>query len=645
MLSLNEEQMAAAHYSGPAKNLLVLAGAGTGKTRTLIGRVIYLIKQGVPAKRILLLTFTRRAAGEMRVRLKQEIGGDANKIMAGTFHQFCLKIMQVNPDAFGYKSLSVIDMDDAKSVVSSVRGAYIKKTGLKALPKAEEIQQVISYSTNICMDLKKYLKEYSEYDDVTIQSLSEIAKLYEKAKLQRYYLDYDDILSKFAGTLQNNRKLASKLATVFPHILVDEFQDNNGLQYSILKCLSEASLFLVGDDAQSIYSFRGADFNTVHDFKKATPNSEVLKLVENYRSYQEILAISNWLLSESPVGYDKYLVSARGNGPKPHLLDFEYRHEEANWVASDIQNKQMADQPLSNIMVLVRTAFSAKDLEAELIERDIPYQFVGGTSLLESAHVKDVLALCRIVINRYDEIAWFRFLKMYEGIGDVTARKVTEEIFKNDPSIPETVLIERVIKERVDIVESFNNAKVHRNNPKLALESACKSLDALMKAKYDNFDRREQDLILLCNMAERFKSLESFLETYTLNPVTKTENDDQEAPEEKVTLITVHSAKGLESPICYCIGVQPGLYPHVRSLGDEEKMEEERRVLYVALTRAKDELYITRSNEQPNAFGIPDHGGSDYYLLNDLPDSLVSSDFKGHQAPDEDAWLSRLDYL
>ena len=644
MLKLNTEQRAAAHYDGPAKHLLILAGAGTGKTRTLIGRTIYLVEKGVPAKNILLLSFTKRAAAELESRLKVEIGAEAHRITSGTFHSFCLKIMRQIPEGFDLKTITILDPDDAKSLLSPLRGEVIENTGNKAIPKVANILKEISFARNSCLDLRKYLFQHTDYDEASIQAIVDIGIKYKQSKRKRKYLDFDDVLERFADTLENRPNLARKLSSVFPYIMVDEFQDNNPLQYRLLKCLGDSALYLVGDERQSIYSFRGANFKTVHNFKDNTPNSEVLKLVKNYRSTQEILDLSNWLLESSPINYGNYLVSARGSGKQPALLDFRFRFEEAAWVAKSIDGKREADQKLSNIMVLVRTAMSAKDVEAAFIERDIPYQFIGGTSLLEAAHVKDVLALCRVTINRFDELAWVRFLKLFEKVGDVTARKVVNEIFKNEPSLPVPMLIDRIIPGRQDILDAYTGVYNARKDPKQALKHACKSLKIHLEAKYDRFEQREQELALLEQMSERFKSLESFIETYILNPITKSEAAKSEE-QDKVKIITVHSAKGLEAPVCYCIGVQPGLYPHNRSLGDEEQMEEERRVLYVALTRAQNELYITRSDEQNNTFGIPQYGGDDYYLLNDLPGHLVDQTGNRDIQNDDEAWLGKLDFL
>lgn len=631
-MELNQEQQLAAHYQGDSKHLLVLAGAGTGKTRTIIGRVIFLVKSGVPAQRILMLTFTRRAAKEMVGRLEKDLGQAAQTITCGTFHHFCLQIMRRIPKAFQLENSTIIDRDDAQSLLQLIRGEKVRKEIKKEFPRAATLLNYVSYAKNSCMELEAYLHQFTELPEEFIELTLAIANDYEKRKRDRQYLDYDDILHLFAKTLEAKPDLAEKIAGLFQHILVDEMQDTNPLQWRILEKLSTANLFCVGDDAQSIYAFRGADFKNVHAFSERLPDSSVLKLEENYRSTQPILDIANWLLDESEIDYDKHLTAARGVSDKPVLIDFESKHDEAAWIASDLLERHEGGAAWHQHMVLVRSAWSAKVLEGALIDAGIPYQFVGGTSLLEAAHVKDVLSLCRAAMNRLDELAWIRYLKCWPKIGDVTASKAVAALLASDPSDDIKDVVRSQLKKRDDIIEGIEIIQNNHGTPSQAIRLATDHMSQTFHNKYDRWESRLSDLRLLADLASRYKDLLGFVETYTLDPISNSQAEKTET-EDAITVITVHSAKGTEAQVCYCLGVQPGTYPHMRSLGDKDAEEEERRVLYVALTRAQDELIITRAGDDSRTLF---HGGSyvqsagSPYFLEYLPPKLVEHQQYGY---------------
>lgn len=636
-MKLNPEQSAAAHYQGSARHLLVLAGAGTGKTRTIIGRILFLIQQGAPAERLLMLTFTRRAAKEMLLRLHNEVGNVADSITAGTFHHFCLQVMRRVPKPFGVEERTVIDRDDAQSLLQLIRGERLKKGEKRDFPKAATILNYLSYAKNCCLDLQDYLLQFTELDDNTMARLIEIAQHYEQRKRERHYLDYDDILHLFVQGIENNDKLRERIAGLYQHVLVDEMQDTNPLQWRILQALTQpgtagAKLFCVGDDAQSIYAFRGADFRNVHEFEARLDSAATLKLLENYRSTQEILDIANWLLAQSHIAYDKDLHAHRGRGLKPVLVDFESKFDEAAWIAADLQERHEAGAGWRDHMVLVRSAWSAKTLEGALIERNIPYQFVGGTSLLEAAHVKDLLSLCRAAISAYDELAWMRYLKCWPRIGDATAARIVQQLIALEPAANPLQVLESALAKREDVRQGIALIQQYRSEPNTALKVGAEHLGKALSQRYDRWESRLADLRLLSELALRYKDLLGFVEAYTLDPVSNSEAEKTEQ-EDCVTLITVHSAKGTEAPVCYCLGVQPGMYPHMRSLGDRDAEEEERRILYVALTRAQNELIITRSGDDNRTLF---HGGSfvqgvgSSYFLEYLPSELVEYQHYGY---------------
>jgi DNA helicase-2/ATP-dependent DNA helicase PcrA len=630
-MKLNQEQQAAAHFTGAAQHILVLAGAGTGKTRTIIARIVFLIQQGVAAERLLMLTFTRRAAKEMLLRLNNKVGKVAGSITAGTFHHFCLQVMRRVPKAFAVEDRTVIDRDDAQSLLQLIRGESLRKGEKRDFPKAPTILNYISYAKNCCLELGDYLLQFTELDENTQQRIVEIAALYEQRKQQRRYLDYDDILHLFVRGIEANEALRQRIAGLYQHVLVDEMQDTNPLQWRILNALSSAHLFCVGDDAQSIYAFRGADFRNVHEFESRLEHATTFKLQENYRSTQETLDIANWLLLQSSIDYDKQLHAHRGRGIKPLLLDFESKFDEAQWIATDLQQRHESGASWSDHMILVRSAWSAKTLEGALIERNIPYRFVGGTSLLEAAHVKDLLSLCRASISAYDELAWIRYLKCWPKIGDATAAKIVQQLITLDPADNPLVVLEQMLAKRDDIRQGIALIQQYRAEPHTALKLGAEHLGKALSQRYDRWESRLADLRLLSDLALRYKDLLGFVEAYTLDPVSNSEAEKADQ-EDCVTLITVHSAKGTEAPVCYCLGVQPGMYPHMRSLGDKEAEEEERRILYVALTRAQNELLITRSDDNRTLFhgGSFVHGASSSYFLEYLPPELVEHQHFGY---------------
>lgn len=647
-MKLNPDQQKAAHHTGG--HLLVLAGAGTGKTRTIIARAAHLISENVNPKRILALTFTRRAAGELVGRLKTQVGPAAEEVRAGTFHAFCLHTMRHFPKAFGLDQLTILDRDDQLELVGMVRGGYISAKE-KGFPKKERIAELISYARNTNISFEEYLAKLGEFKPEEIDKLKIIAKTYEVRKRLRSYVDYDDILFLFARTLHSPAMadVTRMIAGQFDHILVDEMQDTNPIQWLILDGLREgAKLYCVGDDAQSIYAFRGADFQNVHSFKERVPDGEILPLVTNYRSTQPILDLANWLLKQSPLNYEKRLESARGTGMRPKLVEFDSPAKEAAWIVDDVLDKVESGVKLKEMMILVRAAWMTRDLEAALIEKNIEYEFIGGTKLMQTAHVKDLLALLRAAISERDELGWSRYLRLFERVGDATANTIIDQVSAlRSPAVAIEMLPE-ILKSagkipNADLIhEGLVSIRKNLENPEKAVKTAVAFLNPIQKKRYDNWQKRYRDYELLITLAKRHKSIEAFLETYTLDPVSAT-FDSRTEGKDILTLITVHSAKGTECKVGYIMKVQAGVYPYSRSLEDLDAIEEERRVLYVAMTRAKDELIMTRVAERfgsPIFFGASSGrvapGGTADFLEN-WPRELIDHEMQGFQpSPFED---------
>ena len=638
MIELNDQQRHAAEYDGG--HVLVLAGAGTGKTRTIVARAAHLLRQGVPARRILLLTFTRRAAREMTQRLGQMVGDGASDVTAGTFHHFCLRSMRRMPRQFGVEQATIIDRDDQVSLMKLVRGTLVERGERKRFPQAAKLINLLSYARNTNRPLREHLEAHTDLDDATLDKVGRVFAGYAQRKRDSHYLDYDDILHVFARGLHGNADIRTRIRGLFDHVLVDEMQDTNPLQWLILDGLRDpAKLFCVGDDAQSIYAFRGADYRNVHSFAERVEDAETLRLEQNYRSTQGILDLASWLISESRLDFDKNLVAHRGDGDKPRLLDFDSPFDEATWIAEDLLARRETGDDWSDHMILTRTAFGAREMEAELVARDIPYTFIGGTSLMQSAHVKDLLCLCRTALSPRDELAWARYLTLWPGVGDVTASRIVAQL--RDCATPADAF--EVVGKHARLGRTATDGPravaEHTHSPAEAVRAAAHVLEPLLRERYDRWDSRRRDFDLLRRLAQRHASLATFLETYTLDPVyaeSRTPDEDRDT----VTLITVHSAKGTEARVCYVIRAEPGMYPHARSLGDDDAEEEERRILYVAMTRARDDLILTRTLDRwgnttfHGGFRGPASRGGAPYLLERVPDDLVVSDTDGSGPPD-----------
>ncbi len=628
-MELNEQQARAVTFDGPQRNILVTAGAGCGKTRTIIGRVSHLLKQGTDPSRVLVMTFTNRAARELKQRLKSEVGETALTMQAGTFHAFCLKAMTQMPKSFEVSGLSIIDSEDQQSLMALMRKDYKKnhQVSAKGLPKPEQLISYYSYSRNTCQSPHDYLSNQTDMQPEQIALCVDLFKSYQKAKEDRGFLDYDDLLERFSTILTRKPALRHALCTLFDEVLVDEMQDTNPIQFSILKHFSEEGvrLFCVGDAAQSIYRFRGAEFKHVYQFEALFGNSIVLPLSINYRSYQEILDFSNWLLGRSTFKYTHDLTAARGHsGGLVRVEDFEHQADEADWIADYIISCSERKIPLTDIMVLYRTAYEARNLEAELIRREIPYRFIGGIVLTKSAHVRDVLSLLRLVRNDRDDLAWMRFLQLWPRLGEKTAQRVLDGFGESTAGSATVVdILGEVLGLDHPVVSAYRQVSQSYANPTDCLQTAIDQLRPILSDRYDNWNQRSKDLELLVRVAQNYRTTTEFIDDFTLEPLHDTQISN-EHNDEALTLITVHSAKGTEAGICIVAGATQTNYPHFRSLGELEAEEEERRVLYVALTRAKNELIVTRSSFQRNAFWVessPAKGES--YFLQELPNDLV----------------------
>lgn len=621
-VKLNSNQLIAA--TTRKSHALVLAGAGTGKTKTIVARASFLISQGAPAEKVRILTFTKRAASEIVERVQSYIGNDANALKASTFHSWCISLVRKAPNLFGCKNFTIIDRDDQLLLFKFARGSLNKND----IPLARKLCDLYSLSRNTRESLADIVEQQEPQYLSQFDNIAQIMLDYESKKQERNYLDYDDIIALVADQLSQSKHCREWVSEQVDHLLIDEMQDTNPLQWSLIEPLiNSTSLFCVGDDAQSIYGFRGADFKNIHSFKDRVPGAEVYKLLENYRSTQEILDVSNWLLAQSSLNYDKRLISYRGKGVKPKLFSFMNKWEEGRWIVDDIVNRHKQGASWKQHMVLVRSGYVGRTVEASLLEKGIPYQFIGGIKLLESAHIKDLLSLLRVAANRNDEIAWMRFLTLWTGIGDVTASELVREVFEQVSHKEIAKLLDEHTKVPQEAVKGFRDLIQTSGTVADSISLAYRNLEKQLAQKYSkkDWDNRKKDIAVVKQLAKRHTSTSEFIDEYLLDPLHISQVNKTEV-EDAVTVITIHSAKGAECEVCYVMNVSPGAFPGPFSIGSVEDVEEERRVLYVALTRAKNELIMTRLFGNTVTFSdSPDDAkpNTETYFLNSLPSSLV----------------------
>jgi DNA helicase-2/ATP-dependent DNA helicase PcrA len=610
---LNESQKKAVVFDG--KHLLVLAGAGTGKTRIIISRAAYLIYTGVDPSKIQILTFTKRASSEIVTRVKSSLeANQAQNLKGSTFHSWCNQLLTYFPNLFGTNSFTVIDEDDQLSIMKMVCGKNtLQFKDIKI--KARELIDIYSFGRNTKRNLTDSLKIklFSElYNKEQEKIISEIKpqfeillRNYENKKRERNYFDYDDILSIVANRLAVDENARNIISSLYEHILVDEMQDTNPLQWDLLNPFQEKShLFCVGDDAQSIYSFRGADFKNVHSFKERVKDSHIYKLEDNYRSTQEILDVSNWLLEKSSIQYDKKLKAVRGIGVKPEIINTENNWEEAEYIADKIiENYTVNGKSYIDHLILSRSGPYATTLQAEFIKRKIPFVVYGGRKFMESAHIKDLISAIRVVNNKNDEIAWMRYLMFWEGIGEIKAVQLLEK-FLIMTHIEDCILeLDRTkFKVKDNISLALKQIYQNKSNVSEAVHYAYESMYGRMAVNYEKDweNKRKSDFPVLEELSKNYSTLGEFItETLldnTINKAPSLMNVDiaKSKNEDHVIISTIHSAKGLEADTCFILNVSPGAFPASWTMGSIDEMEEERRVLYVALTRAKNQLFIMR---------------------------------------------------
>ncbi|MFI5243788.1 MAG: ATP-dependent helicase [Gemmatimonadales bacterium] len=624
---LNEAQArAATHPDGP---LLIIAGAGTGKTRTLVYRVAHLLERAeraVRAERVLLLTFTRRSAQEMLGRAERLVGSASRGVHGGTFHGTAHRLLRRFGEAAGLPSdFTIMDQADAEDLMQLSRAKLGFGDKKKRFPKKETLHRVYSRHVNTEIPVAAILSEeypqFREYEE----DFARVFADYTTRKAERNLVDYDDLLLFWAllvdgdeegrtRTAEGGRQkaegarrgggLGERIAALYDHILVDEYQDTNLLQARILRgmCRTHANITVVGDDAQSIYSFRGATIRNILDFPAHFPGATIVALEENYRSTQPILDVTNTLISRAEERYTKNLFTHRTGGEKPWLVTARDEQAQTRFVVDRILELHEEGTPLHEMAVLFRAGYMSADLEIELTARKIPFEKWGGIKFLEAAHVKDVLAFLRILENPRDEVSWYRLLMLMPGIGEATARGAIDamallgwasDAFGQYSPPPRARVAHGSLVQLLDALRS-GPADVE-GAVTVEIARVRRLYDGILRERYDKVEPRLADLDQLQTIAGGYPNRAAFLSALALEPPQATQDlgFGRESEEDVLILSTAHSAKGREWDAVFVIWAVDGWFPMARALADEEQIDEERRLMYVALTRARNHLFVT----------------------------------------------------
>ncbi len=600
---LNPEQCAAATAEdGP---LLVLAAAGTGKTRTLVYRVAHLIEKGVPAESLLLLTFTNRAAKEMLERAKAVAGPSVGHLWSGTFHHVCNRFLRRFADRLGYQNnFAILDQDDAVSVLNTCMKelGYVRKD----FPKKEVIASLISSAANRMLSVQEYLDSSSKALEASPSDIVRIAQRYQERKLTENMMDFDDMLVNGLRLLKEHEEVRNIYQQKFRHVLVDEYQDTNLLQAQMVDLLAahHRNIMAVGDDMQCIYTWRGADFNNIREFSKRWPDSRIIKIEQNYRSTPDILRIANACAAKAPEAFKKTLRSTRESRNKPRVLILRDGDEQSRAIISMVQRYLDDGYSLSDMAILYRAHFHSIELQMALARTRLPYVITSGLGVFEQAHVKDVLAFLRVCENPRDYLAFTRLMGMLSGVGEKTVEVLWSKLGGSfETRSPEmraklVALLKPTARgqwQGVDRLFADYHAEGLNLRGTEAIERFCETFyTTYLHRAYENPEKREEDIHELALQVTKSQGgVSAFLQEVALLTNIDREYEKLAANNEPTLhLSTVHQAKGLEWKVVFVIWVSEGMFPSSRSLEESGNDEEERRLFYVAVTRAKDELVL-----------------------------------------------------
>ncbi|HEU4767768.1 MAG TPA: ATP-dependent helicase, partial [Pyrinomonadaceae bacterium] len=601
---LNEAQFKAVTTTeGP---LLIVAGAGTGKTRTLVYRVARLVEIGAKPESILLLTFTRRAAASMLARAAALADARCQRVSGGTFHSLGHAVLRKFADQAGVqKNFTVLDQSDTEDLIDLLR-RQIRLTKAQHFPRKRTIAAMFSMMVNKVQSLKQVLNQnYPQFVDER-RNLETLFKTFEEFKRGRHMLTYDDLLVRLREALEASAEMREQLSDQYRYIMVDEYQDTNKLQAQIVKLMTARhdNVAVVGDEFQSIYSFRGASHRNMLEFPKLFPSSQIIKLEENFRSTQPILDVANAIIADVKESYKKRLYSRIEGGETPVVVSAHDENEQSRFVAQRIADLRDQGVPLSEIAVLFRSSSHSFDLEVEMGKQGLPFRKFGGMRFAESAHIKDALAFLRVMVKPSDTLSWFRALKLIDHIGDATVYQILEHLgveqkqfrtartraalFKNLTRFPARA----AYKDQLVRLARVWCTMLESDTPAEQLSTALRFYRPLLKTKYDDVQRRGRDLEHLQTIAKRYKTPAKLLDDIALDPTEAMQESNVRRNSGFVTLSTVHSAKGLEWDNVFLIWMTDGWFPSSRFQDEFDDFDEERRLLYVATTRAKRELHF-----------------------------------------------------
>jgi len=582
-------------------SILVIAGAGSGKTRTITYRVARLIEEGIPPESILLLTFTRKAAEEMLRRASTLLDHRCESVRGGTFHSFAYATLRRHAHELGYEAgFSILDRVDSEDIISFLRASMKLNRKERRFPRKRTIASIFSKAIN-----KGDTIEDVVFDDYPsfVQDIPELVRLneaYQLYKQKNGLMDYDDLLTNMKALLEQNHPIRTRLSSAHRYIMVDEYQDTNILQADIVRLLAEThnNVMVVGDDSQCIYGFRGANFGNIMEFPNIFSNTKVIKLEENYRSTQPILDLTNIIIDRAKQKYTKVLFTRKTVGVSPALIVAGDERMQSRFVAQRILELRETGIPLGEIAVLFRSGFHSFDLEIELNRANVPFVKVGGFKFMETAHIKDVLAHMKILANANDTLSWHRVLTLLENVGPKAAQDISRQVITSSKGLAALADVTPKPGYAKGFCHLRETVMALTGNPYLSVsEIGQKLVDyyrPLLERRFDNHPKRYKDLTQLVTIMERYDDLDKFLSDMALEPpnasVDKIMATDYE--DEQLVLSTIHSAKGLEWHTVFVIWALEGRFPAIYAARSEEEMEEELRLMYVAASRAKEHLYF-----------------------------------------------------
>ncbi len=596
---LNPAQLEAVmHKSGPA---LVIAGAGTGKTRTLIYRLSRLVEDGVPPESIVLLTFTRKSAAEMMRRAALMLDGRCERVSGGTFHAFALNVLRRYANFIDYdKSFTMLDSGDTEDTVNLLRSQMMRNKSKRRFPKNDTLIKIFNLSVNKQQSIEDIVTaQFPFFADAT-DGIILLFEQYNQYKRKYNLMDYDDLLLNLKFLMQSNEKVRKELQGIYKHILVDEYQDTNRLQHEIVKLLAgeNQNVMAVGDDAQSIYSFRGAEFQNIMFFPEDFKGCYIYKIEENYRSVQPILNLTNKVIDVAAYKYEKELYSHLESDIKPKIIVADNERQQSLFLVQQILELREENYRLEDIAVLFRSGFHSFDLEIELNKANIPYLKFGGMKFIETAHIKDMMAFFKVLANKQDVISWHRILLLLSGVGPRSASKMIDLIsskeFDWDTKLELNYSLKGMdaINRLLEFIKDLKHSKMSPGDKAAVISDFYKPM---LSGNYDDWQKRMKDIETFITIAGRYSNIEELLNDMALEPPTESVVDvvAESSEKEYLTLTTIHSAKGLEWRIVFIIWALDGRFPSAKSMDTVDGVEEERRLFYVACTRAKEQLFIS----------------------------------------------------